>query len=92
MDVRVLTGLVCPAARPPARPLGVRQYPGALKGCGVKKPLCIIILTTFHVSIITIAPCLQHIMYLLCIVVFWLFEMMFPKKNSQLNNSGLHFS
>ena len=35
MDVRVLTGLVCPAARPPARPLGVRQYPGALKGCGV---------------------------------------------------------
>ena len=22
--------------RPPARPLGVRQYPGALKGCGVK--------------------------------------------------------
>ena len=41
MDVRVLTGLVCPAARPPARPparpLGVRQYPGALKGCGVKR-------------------------------------------------------
>ena len=41
MDVRVLTGLICPAARPPARPsahpLGVRQYPGALKGCGVKK-------------------------------------------------------
>ena len=36
MDVRVLTGLVCPAALPPARPLGVRQYPGALKGCGVK--------------------------------------------------------
>ena len=36
MDVRVLTGLVCPAARPPARPPGVRQYPGALKGCGVK--------------------------------------------------------
>ena len=34
MDVRVLTGLVCPAARP----LGVRQYPGALKGCGVKIP------------------------------------------------------
>ena len=33
MDVRVLTGLVCPAARP----LGVRQYPGALKGCGVKR-------------------------------------------------------
>ena len=32
MDVRVLTGLVCPATRP----LGVRQYPGALKGCGVK--------------------------------------------------------
>ena len=32
MDVRVLTGLVCPAARP----LRVRQYPGALKGCGVK--------------------------------------------------------
>ena len=28
----MLTGLVCPAARP----LGVRQYPGALKGCGVK--------------------------------------------------------
>ena len=26
MDVRVLTGLVCPAARPP-----VRQYPKALK-------------------------------------------------------------
>ena len=36
MDVRVLTGLVCPVARPPARPLGRRQYPGALKGCGVK--------------------------------------------------------
>ena len=33
MDVRVLTGLVCPAARP----LGVQQYPGALKGCGVKR-------------------------------------------------------
>ena len=32
MEVRVLTGLVCPAARP----LGVRQYPGALKRCGVK--------------------------------------------------------
>ena len=36
VDVRVLTGLVCPAARPPARPLGVRQYPGTLKGCGVE--------------------------------------------------------
>ena len=36
MDMRVLTGLVCPAARPPARPLGRRQSPGALKGCGVK--------------------------------------------------------
>ena len=40
MDVRVLTGLVWTAARPTAlptaRPLGVRQYPGALKGCGVK--------------------------------------------------------
>ena len=36
MDVRVLTGLVCPAARPSARPLGVRQYPWDLKGCGVK--------------------------------------------------------
>ena len=35
-DVGVLTGLVCPSARPPARPLGRRQYPGALKGCGVK--------------------------------------------------------
>ena len=32
MDVRVLTGFVCPAARP----LGVRQYPEALKGFGVK--------------------------------------------------------
>ena len=32
VDVRVLTGLVCPATRL----LGVRQYPGALKGCGVK--------------------------------------------------------
>ena len=32
MDMRVLTGLVCPAARP----LGVRQYPGVLKGWGVK--------------------------------------------------------
>ena len=39
MDVRVLTGLVCPAAHPPARPLGRRQYPGALKGCGVKTVL-----------------------------------------------------
>ena len=39
-DVRVLTGLVCPAARPPASPLGVRQYPGALKGCGVKSENC----------------------------------------------------
>ena len=27
----------CLPCRPPARPLGVRQYPGALKGCGVKK-------------------------------------------------------
>ena len=34
MDVGVLTGLVCPAAHP----LGRRQYPGALKGCGVKRP------------------------------------------------------
>ena len=32
MDVRVLTGLVCLATRP----LGRRQYPRALKGCGVK--------------------------------------------------------
>ena len=32
VDVRVLTGLVCPAARPLRR----LQYPGALKGCGVK--------------------------------------------------------
>ena len=32
MDVRVLTGLVSPAARP----LGVRQYPDPFKGCGVK--------------------------------------------------------
>ena len=37
MDVRVLTGLVGPAARPPARPLRVWQNPGALKGCGVKR-------------------------------------------------------
>ena len=37
MDERVLTGPVCPAACPLARPLGVRQYPGALKGCGVKR-------------------------------------------------------
>ena len=36
MDVRVLTGLVCPADQPPARPLGRRKYPGALKFCGVK--------------------------------------------------------
>ena len=35
MDGIVLTGLVCPAARP-QRPLRRRQYPGALKGCGVK--------------------------------------------------------
>ena len=35
MDVRVLTGAYLPC-RPPTRPLGVRQYPGALKGCGVK--------------------------------------------------------
>ena len=41
MDVRVLTGLVCPAARPPARLLGVRQYPGAFKGCGVKTKIFI---------------------------------------------------
>ena len=41
MDVRVLTRLVCPAARP----LGRRQYPGALKGWGVKtyviKTMCL---------------------------------------------------
>ena len=39
VDVRVLTGLVCPAARP----LGPRQYPEALKGCGIikkKVPWC----------------------------------------------------
>ena len=30
-DVRVLTGLVCPVTRQPARPLGRRQYPGALR-------------------------------------------------------------
>ena len=34
MDVRVLTGGL--SALQPARPLGVRQYLGALKGCGVK--------------------------------------------------------
>ena len=34
MDVRVFTGLVCPAARPPAR--SGRQYHGALKGGRVK--------------------------------------------------------
>ena len=44
MDVRVLTGLVCPAARMPARPLGRRQYPGALKGCGVKRNQIFILL------------------------------------------------
>ena len=38
MDVRVLTGLVCPATCPP----GVRQYPGALKGCGVKIVLVLV--------------------------------------------------
>ena len=32
MDVRVLTGLVCPAARP----LGVRQYPGILNNTSDK--------------------------------------------------------
>ena len=26
----------CLPSRPPAHPLGLRQYPGALKGCGVK--------------------------------------------------------
>ena len=36
MDVRVLTGLVCPAALLPTRPLGRGQHPGALKGCVVK--------------------------------------------------------
>ena len=36
MDVRVLTGL---SALPPAHPLGVPQYPGALEGCGVKNQL-----------------------------------------------------
>ena len=36
VDMRVLTEIVCPAARQPSRPLERRQYPGALKGCGVK--------------------------------------------------------
>ena len=38
MDVSVNGAcLPCrPPARPPARPFGERQYPGALKGCGVK--------------------------------------------------------
>ena len=37
MDVRVLTGLVCPAARPPARPPARgTTIPRSLKGCGVK--------------------------------------------------------
>ena len=35
MDVRVLTGLVCPAARPPARS-GDDNTPEPLKGCGVQ--------------------------------------------------------
>ena len=43
MDVRVLTGLVCPAARPPAHPPARppargTTIPRSLKGCGVKKP------------------------------------------------------
>ena len=48
MDVRVLTGLVCPAARPPARP-PVRPpargttIPRSLKGCGVKTGLKLLI-------------------------------------------------
>ena len=32
----VLSGLLCPAVRAPDRPLGWRQQPGTLKGCGVK--------------------------------------------------------
>ena len=40
LDAGVLTGLVGPAARPiarsPVHPLGRRQYPGAVKGCGGK--------------------------------------------------------
>ena len=36
MDVRVLSSAARQPAIPPARTLGVRQYPGALKGCGVK--------------------------------------------------------
>ena len=41
MDVRVLTGLVCPAARPPVRPPARppargTTIPRSLKGCGVK--------------------------------------------------------
>ena len=42
MDVRVLTGLVCPAARPPVRPPARppargTTIPRSLKGCGVTK-------------------------------------------------------
>ena len=47
IDVRVLTGLVCPAARP----LGRRQYPGALKGCGVKTDLKALQLMIFMILI-----------------------------------------
>ena len=38
-DVIALTGLHCLAARPTDRPLGRRQYPGALKGCGLTNHL-----------------------------------------------------
>ena len=56
MNVRVLTGLACP----PAHPLRVRQYTGALRGCGVKKigtklhqlmlgQVAVIIITGLHI-------------------------------------------
>ena len=35
MEVRVLTAASLPC-RPPTRPPGRQQYPGALKGCGGK--------------------------------------------------------
>ena len=53
VDVRVLTGLFCPAARP----LGRRQYPGALDSCGVKMYLYLI----KHIST---QPCQMGIEYI----------------------------
>ena len=83
VDVIVLTGLVCPATRPPTR-LGKDNTPGALKGCGVKR--CVQmnpILKTIFVLIYTQCDVIYNIILssscnIAKIIIIYTFKIIFP--------------